>query len=142
MSLDTTPLLVSGVLITGGFYTSPLRSTEIYNPITKTTCSLPQIPEYRRYHTQDGDLTCGGGKYGSSTNATCVKWNRTSGTWTQSHTLRHKRWQHVSWETASGVYLIGGDIRDNRTSEKVKSDGSVEDAFIPKYNTRLYFEFK
>ena len=82
----------------------------------------------------EGKLSCGGGS--GNTQKTCVKWSPASGTWTQSHTLRQKRNGHVSWSTASGVYLIGG-TESSRTSEKVKLDGSVEEGFGLKYNIRL-----
>ena len=106
--------------------------TEIYNPDTKVGCFLPELPESRWLHTQDGDLTCGGGR--TSTQNTCVKWSPSFGNWTQSHTLRQRRYNHVSWATASGVYLMGGDF-SKRTSEMVKFDGSVEDGFSLKYDT-------
>ena len=57
-----------------------------------------------------------------------------------SHTLRQQRYAHVSWATASGVYLIGGAL-SLRTSEKVKVDGSVEDSFGLKYDTRYTLHF-
>ena len=41
---------MSVVLITGGY------NGEIYNPDTKTSCSFPQLPEYRNDHSQDGGL--------------------------------------------------------------------------------------
>ena len=78
-----------------------------------------------------------------STNAevtTCVKWSPASGTWVQSHTLRQRRWGHVSWATDSGVYLIGGQI-SSKTSEKVMLNGSVVESFGLKYDTRLHFAF-
>ena len=67
---------------------------------------------------------------------TCIKWSPASGTWTQSHTLRQSRSGHVSWSTSSGVYLMGG-WGSLRTSEKVKIDGSVEEGFVLKYDTRF-----
>ena len=119
------------VLITGG---SNRKSSEIYNPVTRKSCSLPQFSEERAGHSQDGALTCGGGE------KTCVKWSPVSGTWKQSHTLREARGAHLSWETASGVYLLGGyDTAIRRTSEKVNADGSVEKSFDLKYDTRLSF---
>ena len=126
--------LFSGVLITGSVVGN-MKSVEIYNPLTKTSCSLPQLPVSSRYqHTQDGELACGGG--GSrSAQTSCVKWSPVSGTWTKSHTLRQTRYGHVSWATASGVYLIGGHY-SRRTSEKVKEDGSVEEGFSLKYDTK------
>ena len=95
---------------------------------------LPQLPEVRYDNSQDGGLPCGGGA-GDATRTSCVKWSPASGTWTKSHTLRQKRTFHVSWATASGVYLIGGSASP-KTSEKVKLDGSVEEGFSLKYNTR------
>ena len=121
-------------MITGCFSPAPGptsgNTSEIYNPFTKTSCSLPELTEdrYRFWHTQDGDLSCGG------TRQDCIKWSPASGTWTKSHTLRERRQSHVSWVTASGVYLIGG-YYSLRSSEKVKVDGSVEDGFGLKYDT-------
>ena len=119
------------VLITGGY--DKVRSAEIFNPDTKTSCSLPQLPEVRYFNSQDGGLVCGGGS--DDTETSCVKWSPASGTWTKSHTLRQRRSLHVSWATASGVYLIGGSASP-KTSEKVKLDGSVEEGFSLKYNTK------
>ena len=119
-------------MITGGYNNGLLKSAEIYNPVTKTSCSLPQLPEARRFHSEDGGLACGG--YSTATQTSCVKWSPASGTWTQSHTLRQNRYAHVSWVTASGVYLIGG-TSSKMTSEKVKLDGSVEEGFSLKYDT-------
>ena len=129
--------VVSVVLITGGWGSSGaiLKSAEIYNPVTNSSCSLPQLPEGRGYHSQDGGLVCGG--YPTSTLTSCVKWSPASGNWTQSHTLKRRRGAHVSWATASGVYLIGGAYFADtvRTSEKVKLDGSVEEGFRLEYDT-------
>ena len=120
-----------------------LQSVEIYNPVTNTICSLPELPEARYYHTQDGELACGG--FGDSSNTftpyTCVKWSSESGSWTQSHTLLQVRIWHVSWATEDGVYLMGGaPLRSTqtstRTTELVKEDGSVEDGFGLIYDSR------
>ena len=127
------------VLITGGYtgVGSELKSAEIFNLVKNTSCSLPQLPQGRSPHSQDGGLVCGGGGYNAATQKTCVKWSPASGTWTQSHTLRQPRedHDHVSWATASGVYLIGGQYSP-RTSEKVKLDGSVEEGFGLRNDTK------
>ena len=123
--------LDSGVLISGG----GANSVEIYNPTTNTTCSLPKLPVGRYGHTQDVNLACGGPS--SSTRTTCVKWSSESGSWTQSHTLRKRRYGHVSWATEDGVYLMGGnDSSSWKTTELVKVNGSVEEGFRLKYHTR------
>ena len=124
----------SGVLISGGYNRGDLKSVEIYNPVTNNICSLPHLPEATQLHTQDGELACGGG---GSTESSCVKWSSESGSWTQSHTLRHKRAGHVSWATEDGVYLMGGnDSSSWKTTELVKVNGSVEGGFSLKYHTR------
>ena len=119
------------VLISGGSDNEgSLQSVEIYNPATNTGCSLPQLPETRAYHTQDGGLACGGiGNGMGSGYETCVKWSSESGSWTQSHTLREDRYSHVSWKTEDGVYLMGGLASQNKTI-LVKEDGSSEYGFI------------
>ena len=110
-----------------------MKSVEIYLPSCNTSCSLPDLPEGRHYHTQDGPWACGGGGRYSSSSTTCDQWSE--GSWTRSHSLREGREDHVSWATASGLYLIGGYYR-KVTSELVKEDGSVEEGFKLKYETR------
>ena len=123
---------LSVILITGG---TDRKSAEIYNPATKASCSLPLFSEVRVGHSQNGGLTCGGGVSGSSALTTCVKWNSTSGTWDQfDWKLKEPRIFHVSWETESGVYLMGGGSSP-KTSERVTEDGS-ELSFDRKYDAR------
>ena len=127
---------MSVVLITGGADGDDRKSSEIYNPFTKTSCYLPQLPDARGGHSQNAGLTCGGAYYAPEGANTCVKWNPASGTWNHSHTLKRSRTGHVSWATESGVYLLGGNNPNTRrTSEKVNDDGSVEDSFSLKYDT-------
>ena len=121
------------VLITGGYQSGGGHTVQIFNPITKKSCSLPELPEDRHHHSEDGGLLCGG-PASTNTSDTCVQWSPTSGTWNHSHTLTQWRYGHVSWATPSGVYLIGG-VYNSRTSERVKLDGSVEEGFSLKNNT-------
>ena len=147
MTLSIMEFYHAGVLITGGLTHSlvvidpslALKSAEIYLPDTKTSCSLPQMPKMRRYHTQDGGLVCGGElEFGSHQNSNshiltlCDTWD--NGTWNRSHTLALKRRSHVSWSTSSGVYLIGG-ARSSTSIEIVKKDGAVVADFQTKYST-------
>ena len=129
----------SAVLITGGHRLSDyLWSAEIYLPSVNTSCSLPELPDGRGAHTQDGPWACGGGE-DSSTETTCDKFSE--GIWTrQSLSLMKMRKEHVSWATASGVYLIGGlgghYTGSGKTSEMVKEGGTVENGFHLDYNTQ------
>ena len=124
----------SAILITGGYNNGYLKSAEMFLPSSNTTCSLPELPEKRGQHTQDGGLACGGNDSSMRTN--CDRW--TAGNWTRtSHTLRAARYNHMSWSTAEGVFLIGGwSSASQKTSELVKEDGSVEEGFALKYNTQ------
>ena len=132
------------ILITGGDggNQASMLTAEIYNPATNSSCRLPQLPERKYHHTQDGDLMCGGGFATDGSMSNCRKWNPDSGTWTQSHTMNAftgKRFGHVSWLTKSGIYLIGGGYF-KKTSELIKQDGTVEQGFALKYDT-MYYNF-
>ena len=126
--------VIAVILITGGWADAGLMSAEIFNPVTIASCSLPQLPEGRYGHSENEGLICGG-TFDGDTQKTCVKWSPNSGTWKQSDNLRHRRAGHVSWVTASGVYLIGGSY-SLLTSEKMKLDGSIEEGFGLKYETK------
>ena len=126
--------VISVVLITGGVG-SGSNTAEIFNPSTKTSCSLPLLPEITYHHSQIAGMACGG-----SLNKTCVWWNPNHGTWTMSpFTLRHERSAgHVSWDKSySVVYLIGGNSLETRQSSEKLKDGSFEEGFGLQYVTRL-----
>ena len=119
-----------------------MRSAEIYLPSTKTFCSLPDLPEWRVIHTQDGPWACGG--LGNpqrrfpeaDTSTSCAKWNE--GSWISEYSKwdgYRLRIGHVSWATSSGLYLMGG-MGNMETSELVKEDGSVEEGFKLQYRTK------
>ena len=105
----------------------------MFLPSVNKSCSLPELPEERFYHTQDGAWACGGDGYSES----CSQWS--NGSWTRSYrpiasSVSEERGYHVSWATASGVYLMGGQY-SKETSELVKEDGTVEEGFKLKYKT-------
>jgi len=134
LDVPTSPpsrLTDQAIVITGGYNKG--KSTEIYLPSSNASCSLPELPEVRSWHTQDGPWACGG-EGGISTEVTCDQWSE--GAWNQSHAnLSVPRLSHVSWATASGLYLIGGEY-SLKTSELVKEDGSVKEGFTLKYKTQ------
>ena len=124
-------ILITGGAARGGY----LKSAEIYRPSDNTSCSLPELPEGRAHHTQDGPWACGGGRYSSSTQMTCDKWSE--GNWKcQSLSLTERRVDHVSWATESGLYLIGGLWSGKNTSELVMKNGTVKEGFPLEYDTR------
>ena len=109
-----------------------MDSAEIYLPDSKTSCTLPNMLLRRYGHTQDGDLVCGSW-ISDPQFRYCSKWK--NGVWNPSHSFKEWRVGHVSWATASGVYLMGG-MGNMETSALVKEDGSVTECFNLKYQTK------
>ena len=115
--------------------------SEIYDPFTKTSCVLPDLPNGRYSHTQDGLLICGGfdvngGVSEDSPSKSCLMWNQ--GIWNISHHLSSRRSGHCSWTTAAGnkTFLMGGNQQDHRQStDIVGPDGAVEQGFELEYGT-------
>ena len=72
---------------------------------------MPELPAPRVGHTQDGLISCGGGKQDTDATATnCVILN-SIGDWIQSHNLGEARVNHSSWMSPNGLVLIGGAFR-------------------------------
>ena len=117
------------VLITGD------ETAEIFDPASGS-CSLPNLINDRKFHTQDGPLTCGGEPVNQEyKHKPCFMWS--SGEWTLSHNLTHARTGHVSLTTSQGTFLMGGEgFRNDKTSELVKQDGLVEPGFELKHRTQ------
>ena len=119
------------VLISGGFGEEQSKSVEIYHP-DKDSCKIPDLPESRYDHTQDGGMLCGG----SYTRRSCRRWNPDTGAWDlEIESLTEKRYNHVSWTPADGsaTYLMGGGWSD-KTSEVIEN-GRVKASFPLQYNT-------
>ena len=89
-------------------------------------------------------MACGGYTLTRHGGETCEQWSQ--GSWTRSHSISEWivpddfddewRFGHVSWATASGVYLMGGGFDGTlKTSVLVKKNGSVEEGFPLEYDT-------
>ena len=119
------------MLITGGW--GARQSAEIYHPDRDSPCLLPDLPEDRWRHTQDGSLMCGGWK----TRRSCRKWNPDTGAWdlvTESLTM--DRVDHISWTPADGsmTYLMEGDWSVG-TSDAEDQENSVTSSFPLQHST-------
>ena len=69
-----------------------------------STCTLPDLPPPgRRVHSATGLTLCGG--VHEDTWTTCSTF---TGQWETSHQLGVPRWHHVSWDSPSGIVIIGG----------------------------------
>jgi len=117
------------VLITGSYVDSASQSAEIYHPARDSACVLPDLPDERNFHTQDGSLLCGGLR----TLGSCLRWNPEMGSWDNvTESLTENRVGHISWTPAGGsvTYLMGG-ARSKKTSEVISQDDGVSASSFP-----------
>ena len=121
------------MLITGGLDAG--QSAEIYHPDRDSVFVLPDLPDERNFHTQDGSLMCGG----KETLRSCHRWNPVTGSWDLvTDSLTEERAGHTSWTPADGsvTYLMGGDgDRSHKTTEVISKDNGVGASFPLKYHT-------
>ena len=121
------------ILITGGWTEGSLpHPAEIFLPHNGTGCWLPEIPERRKFHSQEAGLACGGSsraylEYTIYNN--CWQWIPGEGGWTMSHTLAVERTFHVAWSSPSGLTLIGGYGVASNNGEILMEDGTVARTF-------------
>ena len=112
---------------------SSYKTVEVLFTNGTSYCTLPDVSEFRYFHTQDGLTACGGPNFDTQDN--CV--TLTDGQWTLSHTLLHARYQHTSWALGDGrVVLMGGFFSDNTTEIFSPGSSSTTEGFTLKYNRR------
>ena len=136
--LDTAAILVTGGLndfnldVSGGV----LSAVEVLHSDGSPWCSLPDLPDIRRAHTQTGLEACGGfGRTADeSLTSTCVRFS--GGSWSPSHELVVQMWLHSSWASPAGTVLMGGYFSPQSTE---LLDETTEDSvtlFPLKYDTQ------
>ena len=122
---------IAGVLITGGDRNP--NTAELYLPSSGASYPLSGLPDWRRYHSVDQELLCGG----SYTPDSCLQWSPDTGSWEAAITLDVWRRDHISWTPANGrgTYLMGG-YDSKSTTTLITPDGEQEPGFPLKYDTR------
>ena len=106
--------------------TSTDNSVELLLDDGTPWCSLPDLPEGRRGHTQTRLVACGGDV--TSVRTSCVTF--TDGSWTSSHSLTSNRYYHNSWTSDLGTLLIGGGGDDSwGNTEMLTDDGNSQLSF-------------
>ena len=99
------------------------------------TCSLysrASLPSSRAYHTQSGDILCGGYDNWEPVN-TCMSY--TAGAWVTSHTLLEERHEHCSWSSPEGVLLMGGEGSPRTTELLSNTNSTTALSFSLEYHT-------
>jgi len=120
------------ILLSGGETYDAQNSVEVFSPTTGQSCSLPSLPDWRRGHTMDSLLVCGGSSFYARN--TCLTFS--SGKWMTSHSLVEERYRHTSWQTEEGVVVLMGGEGSPATSELVQMGGEQgEPSFAMQYST-------
>ena len=97
-----------------------------------STCNLPDLPPPgRSFHSASGLTLCGG--WDEDTPTTCSTF---TGQWETSHQLRLPRHGHMSWDSPSGIHIIGGvDSEAAKTIEILSPNSSTT---IPAFSLLSY----
>ena len=103
-------IIISVVVVTGGSIGANVmtNSVELLFMNGSKLCSLPNLPEARKLHSQSFDLICGGDGGESS----CVEF--IGGT--RTNTLATPREGHISWASSNGVVLMGHHYQPQATT--------------------------
>lgn len=130
------------MMISGGGDGVQGRKVQVISPTGNVSCRIPDLPEGRGTHSMNNNIVCGGQytelsrrrrrQASDSPYVTCLK--LTPSGWNKSHTLRHTRAAHSTWQVADGIILLGGWGSRN-TSEIANWDGTTEETFHLKYDT-------
>ena len=125
-------LPLPGVLVTGGY--GGEESAEVILE-DGSTCTMPDLPPPGRYHHSATGLTLCGGFSDEDTKTTCSTF---TGQWETSHQLGVMRYEHVSWDSPSGIIIIGGSSADAaHTTETLSTNSSTTSpSFQLPYNTK------
>ena len=109
------------------------KSAEVILENGRTCTMTPDLPPPGRYgHSATGLTLCGSRE--EDTPTTCSTF---TGQWYTSHQLGVQRWRHVSWDSPSGIILLGGGTGDTRqTTETLSRNSSTTTpAFQLPYDT-------
>ena len=123
-----------GIIVSGG-NDAAQKSVEILRE-DGTSCTLPNLTENRKSHSQSGWVICGG--YENPGRQTCTTFK--DGAWVNSHNLTVGRWDHLSCKTPEGDILLmgGGSTTDTRkTTELVSARSSTTVSKFSFSGTRL-----
>jgi len=133
-STTTAVSINKGFLIVGGNGgNAAMTSSELWYRSDEntpyTSCKLPSLPERRTHGTLNGYKYCCGAD--SASWYSCIEFQTQLGTWVTSNSNLPPRWYDISWATANGIYLMGGEsnngqwtLDESKTTTLVKSDGS------------------
>ena len=86
--------------------------------------------DFRYDHTMEGLTVCGGSAT-LNTGKTCI--TLLEGSWQTTTNLTEDRYYHSSWDSPTGVRLLGGKYSSG-TSERIQEDGTSFASFDLEYS--------
>merc|ERR1711988_1549700 len=95
-----TQIKVPGFIITGGWNSAAQKKIELWNPVSRRTCPLPDLHEVMVGHSQCGNLLCG--------QNSCLKMTSTGSFSSAPVSLLQFRDNHLCWSLPGG----GGEVDD------------------------------
>ena len=123
------------ILISGGLGGSvhgwgALPSVEVLTPSgLHLPCSVPPLPRWREFYTQNGEVVCGG----EPNKWSCITLSGSD--WTKSHQLVLARKGHSSWLSPAGLLLMGGQYSKQTTELLSDTSSSSSLTFDLEYDT-------
>ena len=120
------------VLVAGGTNngTTPLRTAELYDPITETWTATGSMSVARRGHTAtlllDGKVLVVGGFDGTVESVTTEIYDPATGVWTSSGAMARGRKYHTASRLGDGKVLIAGGIVATNMG-----DGRIAEIYAP-----------
>ena len=107
--------------MTGGFGAE--ESAEVILEEGSTCTMTPDLPPPGRFYHSATGLTLCAGVGDEDTETTCSTF---TGQWETSHQLGVPRWMHMSWDSPSGIILLGGgDTEARQTTETLSHNSST-----------------
>merc|ERR1711988_1925291 len=127
-----TQIKVPGFIITGGWNSAAQKKIELWNPVSRRTCPLPDLHEVMVGHSQCGNLLCG--------QNSCLKMTSTGSFSSAPVSLLQFRDNHLCWSLPGGggeVMLLGGSKSTEKTEVISSNFNSTKPSWDLKYKTRL-----
>ena len=121
----------SGFLITGEGTSAAGKKVELWNPVSRRSCQLPDLPEEKSLHSYCGNLLC---HFKS-----CLKMNSTGSFSPASVSLLENRFGHLCWSlpgVGGEVMLLGGIGSPNTTEVISSNSNSTKPSWNLKYQTQ------
>ena len=108
----------------GEDWLTDLNFAEIFNPVTRRTCSVGNLKQTRSSPSMCNNMVCGGWTRRTGGLKSCEKFDGISSFTSLPVRLVERRYRHLCWGLKSGDVLLLGGSSSETTTERVSADGS------------------